>query len=225
MGFSAICFSYKYLLIRNISGKSGKKYSSPFSTNKLSCYPFLSGIQQNTGSAQKLFLPAHWGQQSSDVLMNLLQVFGTIHVLRWHNDWPFWRDKKAELDIQVKYRYRAPRIKTSSLLRPVFASPKWYFSYDIRFDIKITSLWRPGPGCSKLTTSLVNVSLKFQTLISQICQYFLLKKMWEAFAVQKLGDNLSVQAHEPCSISHLVKLRVASTTTLCYGERCGRVVV
>ena len=24
----------------------------------------------------------------------------------------------------------------------------------------------PGPGCSKLTTSLVNVSLKFQTLIS-----------------------------------------------------------
>ena len=26
----------------------------------------------------------------------------------------------------------------------------------------------PGPGCSKLTTSLVNVSLKFQMLISQI---------------------------------------------------------
>ena len=35
-----------------------------------------------------------------------------------------------------------------------------------------------GPGCSKLTTSLVNISLKFQMLISQICQYFLLKK-WE----------------------------------------------
>ena len=33
-----------------------------------------------------------------------------------------------------------------------------------------------GPGCSKLTTLLVNVSLKFQTLISEICQYFLLKK-------------------------------------------------
>ena len=32
----------------------------------------------------------------------------------------------------------------------------------------------PGPGCSKLTTSLVYVSLKFQILISQICQYFLL---------------------------------------------------
>ena len=33
----------------------------------------------------------------------------------------------------------------------------------------------PGPGCSKLTTSLVNEMLKFQMLISQICQYFLLK--------------------------------------------------
>ena len=33
-----------------------------------------------------------------------------------------------------------------------------------------------GPGCSKLTTSLVNVSLKFQTLISNVRQYFLLKK-------------------------------------------------
>ena len=35
----------------------------------------------------------------------------------------------------------------------------------------------PGPGCSKLTTSLVNISLNFQKLISQICQYFLLKKV------------------------------------------------
>ena len=33
-----------------------------------------------------------------------------------------------------------------------------------------------GPSCSKLTTLLVKVSLNFQTLISQICQYFLLKK-------------------------------------------------
>ena len=36
---------------------------------------------------------------------------------------------------------------------------------------------RTGPGCSKLTTSLVNVSLKFQTLISQICHYFVLKNV------------------------------------------------
>ena len=30
----------------------------------------------------------------------------------------------------------------------------------------VSRYWRPGPGCSKLTTSLVNVSLKFQMLIS-----------------------------------------------------------
>ena len=33
-----------------------------------------------------------------------------------------------------------------------------------------------GPDCSKLTTSLVNMSLKFRRFISQICKYFLLKK-------------------------------------------------
>ena len=37
-------------------------------------------------------------------------------------------------------------------------------------------VFRSGPGCSKLTTSLVNEPLKFQMLISQIGQYFLLKK-------------------------------------------------
>ena len=30
----------------------------------------------------------------------------------------------------------------------------------------------PGPSCSKLTISLVNVSLKFQTLIAEILQNF-----------------------------------------------------
>ena len=34
-----------------------------------------------------------------------------------------------------------------------------------------------GPGCSKLTMSLVNVSLNFQKLISKICQYVLLKNV------------------------------------------------
>ena len=33
-----------------------------------------------------------------------------------------------------------------------------------------------GPSCSKLTMSLVNDSLKFQTSVSNIRQYFLLKK-------------------------------------------------
>ena len=41
---------------------------------------------------------------------------------------------------------------------------------------RIETQKQPRPGCSKLTTSLVNETLKIQMLISQICQYFLLKK-------------------------------------------------
>ena len=36
------------------------------------------------------------------------------------------------------------------------------------FEILVVKDKSAGPGCSKLTTSLVNVSLKFQTLIFQI---------------------------------------------------------
>ena len=38
------------------------------------------------------------------------------------------------------------------------------------------SKFKPWPGCSKLTMLLVSVLLKFQTLISNIRQYFLWKK-------------------------------------------------
>ena len=41
-----------------------------------------------------------------------------------------------------------------------------------KIDIFLTQRLCSGPGCSKQTTSLVNETLKFQTLISQICQYF-----------------------------------------------------
>ena len=34
----------------------------------------------------------------------------------------------------------------------------------------------PGPNCSKLTTSLINNSLKFTLSDTQICRNFLLKK-------------------------------------------------
>ena len=48
---------------------------------------------------------------------------------------------------------------------------------EINIKFKLDYGWcLSGPGCSKLTTLLVNVSLKFQMLISEICQYFLLKK-------------------------------------------------
>ena len=52
-----------------------------------------------------------------------------------------------------------------------------------------------GPSCSKLMTWLVNVWLKFQMLISQICQYFLLKKCEKllSFFQQKISVYLVIK--------------------------------
>ena len=54
-------------------------------------------------------------------------------------------------------------------------------SYHLQFpeEKKMIHQLKPfmsGSSCSKLTTLLVNVSLKFIRLITEICQYFLLKK-------------------------------------------------
>ena len=55
--------------------------------------------------------------------------------------------------------------------------PYFLKSEDMTIDgLKTSKYHSTGASCSKLTTSLVNVSLKFQTLILQIHCYFLLKK-------------------------------------------------
>ena len=55
-------------------------------------------------------------------------------------------------------------------------------------DIRVTiPPYTSGPGCSKLTMSFVNVFLKFQTLISEICQYFLLKKLLTFFPITNIS--------------------------------------
>ena len=55
--------------------------------------------------------------------------------------------------LEIKYSkmslLRPLEIKTTSLLRPVFASPEWYFPYDISFNIKTTPLIRPLSGSPK----------------------------------------------------------------------------
>ena len=55
----------------------------------------------------------------------------------------------------------------------------------------------PGPSCSKVTTSLVNDSLNFRKLSSQICQYFLLKKceklLLSSFFQQKISVYLVIK--------------------------------
>ena len=55
-------------------------------------------------------------------------------------------------------------------------------------------------SCSKLTTSLVNFSLKFSTLISHICQYFLLKKC------EKLLQKLLLFFQQKISVYLVMKL-------------------
>ena len=53
-----------------------------------------------------------------------------------------------------------------------------------------------GPACSKLTTLLVNISLKFQSLMSEISHYFLLKKCEKLLQCKSfshfLNKNISV---------------------------------
>ena len=65
-------------------------------------------------------------------------------------------------------------------------------SDSIKVVLSLCSLYNSGPGCSKLTTSLVNETLKFQMLISQIRQYFLLKKCL-SFLQQKISVYLVIK--------------------------------
>ena len=62
-----------------------------------------------------------------------------------------------------------------------------------------------GSSCSKLTTSLVNDSLKFTSSDTQICWNVLLKKMWVAFAVQKLLTFFQQKISKYC-VLNLLKL-------------------
>ena len=80
------------------------------------------------------------------------------------------------------------RIFTVNLILPVTSRGETYI---IPLCLFLLSHWlhtlSSGAGCSKLMTSLVNVSLKFQILLCQIHQYFLLKKCEKLLhALQKL---------------------------------------
>ena len=51
----------------------------------------------------------------------------------------FYNHQKEKIYSKISL-LRPLEIKTTSLLRPAVASPKWYFPYDIVLDIQITSL-------------------------------------------------------------------------------------
>ena len=78
---------------------------------------------------------------------------------------------------------------------------------DIRSQLQLNLPGQSGPGCSKLTTSLVNVSLKFQTLISTICQYSLFKKCEKLLHCKSFShffnNNISVSSNKV--IKHLTR--------------------
>ena len=57
------------------------------------------------------------------------------------------------------------------------------------------SFYYSGSGCSKLTTSLINISLNFQTLVSTVeCQYFLLKQKLLSFFQIKISVFLVIKS-------------------------------
>ena len=73
--------------------------------------------------------------------------------------------------------------------------------------------WRYGPVCSKLTTSLVNVSLKFQTLISEKCQNFCAKSFSHFFNKKFSVFGCKVVKHlTSWPLNELVNLTMIWTT-------------
>ena len=110
----------------------------------------------------------------------------TSHIKPHHDSYNIWKLEKSKLYILIwtvdsKTDKHQKGFKWLKKKRALFTHAGNYRKCCILY-----ADWTSGPGCSKLTTSLVNVSLKFEQLISQICQYFLLKKMRKAFALQKL---------------------------------------
>ena len=84
------------------------------------------------------------------------------------------------MDFIVKSGKLSQFIPAASFMAQSSSLCTYYLGFFVRhiFVELLPHLYKStGPGCSKLTTSLVNVSLKFQKSKTKICQYFLLKKM------------------------------------------------
>ena len=78
---------------------------------------------------------------------------------------------------------------------------------DRQLSFTVESMCRgTGPSCWKLMMLLVNVSLKFTSSDTKICWNFLLKKMWVAFAVQKLLTFFQQKISEYCILNLLKQL-------------------
>ena len=78
-------------------------------------------------------------------------------------------------DMEICHLKTIIKLKTKMCLDPRFDKTPVQVNWNTN-RYKNPENWHTGPGCSKPMTSLLNVSLKFQTLISSVRQYFLLKK-------------------------------------------------
>ena len=120
----------------------------------------------------------------------------------------FWRGRNHVL-YPVKYGNQRTVLSINISRAMLEEEEKWMFrqsealsekraitliSEELFLDVSLC--YRYGPSCSKLTTWLVNETLKFQTLIFQICQYFLLKKCEKllSFCQQKISVYLVIKS-------------------------------
>ena len=83
----------------------------------------------------------------------------------------------------------------------LWETAQYRLKYCLKWPFKPQTNKPTGSGCSKLTMSLVNVSLKFQMLITEICHYFLLQcKSFSHF----LTKNTCIYSYKV--IKHLTSL-------------------
>ena len=83
-------------------------------------------------------------------------------------------------------------MKMAELL-PLKVYPLTLINIPLCFKILASKPYQAGPGCSKLTTSLVKDLLNFQKLISQTGQYLLLKKNVRSFCSAKASHIFSTK--------------------------------
>ena len=108
-----------------------------------------------------------------------------------------------------------------SLTRDIAVCPQHYgvecSTVSLCFILQLMKKCISGPGCPELMTSLVNVLLKFQTLISEILQYFLSKKCEKLLQCKSFSHffNKKFQCIWLLILKHLtVDLLISSLTML-----------
>ena len=131
---------------------------------------------------------------------------GILEILRWESL------KKRRRDSRLIFLYKGSKGAASAPIDDLI--PPIRHRRNHHSLIFQTLAARTRPSCSKLTTSLVNDSLKFALSDTQICWNFLLKKMWVAFAVQKLLTFFQQKISEYCILNLLKQLTKWPLTSL-----------